>query len=294
MVDIFYYENEGKKYPFKGLVIDEEQMRVISNPKRIKILELLIKKGLLSGEEIASLMNEDVFSIYYHLRKLEESGLIHIKERIHVRNFEEKKYSFNVDALVLFLNRDFETKSFIRDQDSAFKGVIVVGSPDAHGKFNLRARDGYLAGILSHFLGNMGWDIDVALDTLFDKEEYESKNYIFVIGGPLTNMTTYELNKRMKVYYDEKMHYRSIRSEITKNQYNEENIALIGKIKMNDLWYVLLSGINIVSTELSINAFKSLYNEIINSEEEQYFVIEGIDKDSDGRIEHYEILERYP
>ncbi len=292
MANLFYYEEKGKRYVFRGKIIDEAQIKEVSNLKRIRILELLSKHELLSGEEIASIMKEDVFSIYYHLRKLEKARLVHLKNQTRIRNFEEKRYSFDADALVLFLNDEFKSKAPI-SEGSLLRGIIVVGSPDAHGKFNLRARDGYLAGVLGSFLGSKGWNIDVTFDTLFSEEDIKDGTYVFVIGGPLTNMLTYKLNKKMKVYYDEEVHYRGIRSSITKNQYNEESMALICKIIANKVPYVLLSGINIISTEISINAFKSIYDEIM-SRDEAYIIIEGVDRDSDGKMEDFEILERYP
>ncbi len=271
------YERSSKRFCYDALFISQEVFKILS-PFRVKLLSVIRDNPYITASEIAKKIGVDVFKIYYHLNVLNKYGLIDIEEK-KIGNLIEKKYSLGVDALFYPMVKP-SVEKYISKQI-----VIVVGSPDPHGQFNLRARDGFLAGEIAGFLGNKGYDVHVVLDV--DHEHADDIIYV-VIGGPLTNSLSYKLNAKLKIKYSEDKHYRSIHSTLSRAEYSDENISLIAK-KDN---YVIVSGINISSTTVGIFALKDVFDDILKHKE-AYLLLEGIDEDSDGIMEKYNVLERH-
>ncbi len=266
-------------------ITDEKDAILLSNPLRLKILSL-IGNGVSTAYDIAKELDEDLYNIYYHLRFLEKSGLVSV-EKEERRGFVAKYYTLKYDALLFLLSkgRKLHTEKTIS---------IVVGSPDAHGKFDLRARDGFLAGYIGNYLGSKGYDVRVFLDTLYDMDKNEEEDVVICIGGPLTNTLTYKLNKLIKVRFDEKSHYRTIISDITKKHYSDESIGIVIKMYYEDKQYIILSGTSLYSTEGVVYVFRDFISNLLNHDlKEKYYVLNILDKDSDGKPDNYEILEEY-
>ncbi len=266
-------------------IMDEKDAVFLSNPLRLKILSL-ISRGVGTAYDISKELNEDLYNIYYHLRSLEKSGLVSV-EKEERRGFVAKYHTLKYDALLFLLNkgRKLYTEKTIN---------IVVGSPDAHGKFDLRARDGFLAGYVGNYLGIRGYNVRMFLDTLYDIDKNEEEDVVICIGGPLTNTFTYKLNKLMKIRFDERSHYRTIVSDVTKKHYSDESVGIMIKIHYENKKYIVLSGTSLYSTEGVIYVFGEFVDTFLNNDlKEEYYVVNILDKNSDGKPDDYEILEEY-
>jgi DNA-binding transcriptional ArsR family regulator len=86
------------------IIDDVETLRILSDPLRIRILELVAEPA--SAKEIAPQLGIAQTKLYYHLNQLEEYGLIRVVQTRLVSGILEKKYqvsaySFRVDRALL-------------------------------------------------------------------------------------------------------------------------------------------------------------------------------------------------
>lgn len=86
-----------ERYVLKTL----EQLKVLTHPLRLKILELLTDKPMTT-KQVAQALGEDPLKLYYHVEALEKAGLIELVEKRLKANLQEKYYqavakSFTVD-----------------------------------------------------------------------------------------------------------------------------------------------------------------------------------------------------
>jgi DNA-binding transcriptional ArsR family regulator len=66
-----------------------------------------MRRGECSATDLAEILGQKVNNIYYHLRKLEDDGIINPPRSVVKRNYVEKYYSLN-DRFLLSLNVDEE------------------------------------------------------------------------------------------------------------------------------------------------------------------------------------------
>lgn len=97
--------------PQDKFIIDNlDTLRVISDPLRNQILELLILNQL-TVKQVAEKMGLAPSKLYYHIRQLEKQKLIHMVETRMVANLQEKYYraaanSYTVDPTLLSFQSD--------------------------------------------------------------------------------------------------------------------------------------------------------------------------------------------
>lgn len=88
-----------------------EQLKVLTHPLRLRILELLIEKPMTT-KQVAEALGEDPLKLYYHVEVLEQAGLIELVETRMKANLQEKHYravakDFSVDeSLFAFGGRE--------------------------------------------------------------------------------------------------------------------------------------------------------------------------------------------
>ncbi|TLZ90613.1 MAG: hypothetical protein E6K04_07170, partial [Methanobacteriota archaeon] len=102
--------------------------------------------------------------------------------------------------------------SFLEEfaRDGRFEGSIVVGSPYTHGPFNTTARDSPYAVELGFFLGRLfapPKGLVVRLDTEV-KALGPAKEDMILVGGPVANIITMDVNPHLAVNFDWKQVWR--------------------------------------------------------------------------------------
>jgi len=301
----------AKAQQVKGIEIlrDPEILRAALNPLAWKILNVMNEKPSYPSE-IAKKLKVNEQNIYYHIRNLQKSGLIECVS-------EEKKQGavckYFVPAAQIFgvelagikpktnlseidpLLKDFFFE-FIRK--GIFDGKVVVGAPTPHGPHLTEARDGHYAVHLGFLLGslcNLENRFVVALDVDIKAEKKQSQNMI-LIGGPVTNIISSDINSKLGVRFVWNNAWQ-ISSAITKRSYAQENCGLIAKVR--NPWdknksVILLSGLRYNGTKACIIAITQHAEKVLKDYSKQkdfYRVINGLDRDGDGKIDDVEILE---
>ena len=187
-------------------------------------------------------------------------------------------------------------KPFITE--SKLNSLIIVGSPDPHGPQKARSRDGYFGMDLALFLGSFVSfvpDFKVRLDTEVTEKELTENNLI-LIGGPIVNRITNKINEYMPIYFDEKK--KGIYSKLSKKTYFNDEIGIINKFKNpfnKDKSILLIAGIRNSGTKAGILSFLKHFDKLkkgnIYLPNIKSSVVEGIDLNSDGKIDDCEFLE---
>ena len=295
-----------------------ERLKSVLNKLSWKILQLLSEKEMYPME-VAKKLGVHEQKVYYHIRKLAKAGAIKVVREEEKKGATAKYYKATFPAMGVELpfgyqkidrfpvtNIDEKMKQFLSPliKDCVFNGKIVVGSPDPHGPFKVKARDGHYAAYLTFFLGqfvDLPDDFPIKLDVDVKAEKEESNNLILV-GGPGTNLITQEFNEFLPIRFnmmpsEHGFLLGGLVSEKTKKVYTADNIGLIAKIA--NPWnskksVIVLAGNKAVGTKACALALTKFWKKTLKNfgdEEKFAAVIQGFDLDGDGKVDSIEVLE---
>jgi len=301
-----------------GIFDRPDRLKAVANKLSWQILRLIGEREMYPIE-IAKKLGIHEQKVYYHIRKLAEAEVIkkvreEEKKGAIARYYQTAYPAFGVE--LPYGNRkttafnmpemDEKLKQFFSPflTNAVFDGKIVVGSPDPHGPFKARARDGHYAAHLSLFLGRyveLPDDFAVKLDVDV-KVEKEEKNNLILVGGPGTNLLTQEINEFLPTRFSVKSTeqgflFGGLNSQKTNNVYTSDNIGLIAKIV--NPWdqskqIIVIAGNKAVGTKACVLALTKFWNETLknfNATDAFAAVIQGFDLDGDGKVDAIEVLE---
>ncbi|MFH0875150.1 MAG: helix-turn-helix domain-containing protein [archaeon] len=298
-----------KKYYYTDLLLvdNPSALKIIDHPIRLKIVQMLAKKPMYPAE-IAKELKMHEQKVYYHIKQMTNTGILEVTERKEIRGTTAKKFSpkclsfavsfaENWKPFVEISKKENEkTANFLSDfiREGNLSANIVVGSPDPHGPFKARARDGHYAIDLGVFLGKyceLTKEFATKLDV--DVDLKDSRNLI-VVGGPVTNLICAEINNYLPAKFSDKEPWGIITKKST---YTEDSIGLIAKIRNpfnKDFSILVLAGIRFIGTKVAVMAITREIDLIITryaNLPEFYCVVHGYDLDGDGKIDSVELVE---
>ncbi|MEM5879337.1 MAG: S-layer protein [Candidatus Aenigmatarchaeota archaeon] len=302
-----YFVEEGKEGEkvFKSLVVEPKNLKVLSNELSMKILQELSKKPSCAMD-IARKLKQHEQKIYYHLRKLEKAGIVKLEKRVERVGAVAKIYSVPCPyiAVKLFDSEALEMKTKVKEleflspfiQKGKLNAVIVVGSPDPHGKYGAQASDGSAAIDLALFLGTFleSSTLNYKIDTQVREDDLQ-KNLI-LIGGPKANILIEKINDKLPIYFDTR-HEFNIVSSFSKNVYIEDEVGIIVKTESpfaKGREVLVLSGRRFKGTRAAIVAVVKYPRKVAEGNKLNggfARVVKGIDRDADGIIDDVEFLE---
>ena len=100
---------------------DLEQVKTLSDPRRLAILRLLMS-GPATLTQLGRSLGEHPAWVRHHIKKLEESGLVEISSTQITGGFVEKYYSAKANALLI--------QEMILPQSPQISTVVLMGSHD--------------------------------------------------------------------------------------------------------------------------------------------------------------------
>lgn len=296
---------DGNLFYDNALALRPESAVALNHPIRLKILKHLSRKPMYPAE-LASKLGLHEQKVYYHIRQMEP--ILEVIEKKEIRGTTAKKFaprSMNFSIALGFHgktldrleqgSRDNELNTFLQPfiSNQRLNTKIVVGSPDPHGPFKARARDGHYAIELALFLGShctltrkFSTMLDVDLDLKKDDEN------LILVGGPVTNLLMAKINDNLPAKFSEKRPW-GIKG---KGEYTDESIGLIAKIPhpFFNKSIMVVAGIRYAGTRAAVLALTRYSNLLLSrytGQKEFYSIVEGYDLDSDGKIDGIEILE---
>jgi DNA-binding transcriptional ArsR family regulator len=295
----FVKERGNKRKVFRAKEMEVRKMNVFGSELSVRIINELAKKPACAMD-LARALNEHEQKIYYHLRRLEKAGIISL-ERTEVRaGALTKIYKIDSPYIALKLFDDKSIEYFIRPKElellhpfiekGKMNSIIIVSSPDPHGRFGAASSDGYAAIDLALFLGSFlrEPEINYRLDTQVDEDDL--KKNLILVGGPKANIVVDRLNKFLPIYFDEKNEWQIV-STLSKNVYRDDDIGLIIKMRnpFNPKNYVLMfCGRRFKGTRAATLALIKHANELEKNNKFREGIarlVKGIDRDSDGIID---------
>jgi DNA-binding PadR family transcriptional regulator len=273
----------------------------------------LLAKGPNYPANIARQLNTHHQTVYYHMHRLEKSGLVRKVSGEKIRGGEANMYVLSTDGYavefevrehllptIYSASRSTVLESFFREFVSGgeLDGWIVVGSPEPHGPSKTQGRDGHYAVQLGFALGQfvrLPKAFPVKLDVDVKNEKLEGSN-LLLVGGPRTNMLSAEVTRFLPVQFKEGSFWGTI-VDSQGNQYGTEFDAIITKVKnpFNDSKYCFLAaGLSGAATKAAIIGLTNHSVKVLDGYEGGAFscVVRGVDLDGDGKVDNVEVLRR--
>ncbi len=306
-------EKNGKRTFCDAKILNNpSSLKLISHDIRIKILNLLSKTPMYAAE-VARELNLHEQKVYYHIKQLNNAGVLVITERKEIRGTVAKKYAPSHLNFAISLGGNWKPLAQIEDDsmdkklESFFEGFVkdkemnfrfVVGSPDPHGEFKAYSRDGHYATDLSMFMGSFA-RINKYFSVMLDvdvKKDKEQGNNLILVGGPVTNTFVAEINDLLPIKFSDSRPW-GIKSTRTSKEYTDDTIGIIAKIPnpfntQNSI--IVLAGIRFIGTKAAVLALTRHYPELLarySGQKSWAAVVQGFDLDGDGKIDSIEILE---
>jgi len=248
--------------------------------------------------------------VYYHINRLRRAGLLRVVREEHGQGAPARVLAPAAEAFALVLPGGGTAatgpaplvgpiRTFLGEfeKDGVLDAWIVLGAPTPHGPFLTAARDSPYATQLGLFLGRyfgLRRGLAVKLDTEVKAEGLEKGNLVLV-GGPVANIVSLDLNPRLAVTFDWKEVWR-LRSARTGKTYAEDTIGLVAKVAnpwREGAWILLLAGLHYSGTIASLLAVTDHTDALLRGYEggELYRVVQGLDRDGDGRLDDVHVLE---
>ena len=285
-----------------------ERLGPLGSPESWRILTELARKPDYPGA-VARRLRMHEQTVYYHIHRLEKEGLIRVVREERRHGAVSRIFAPAAEAFALELPTTSGTRAPARrvvpERARAFLerfvregGVLVIGSPYQHGPYLTVARDSPFAVHLALFLGSAlapGAEVTVRLDTETKAGGLEKRN-LLLVGGPVANIITLDLNPHLKVAFDWRQAWR-MRSSLTGREYTDEGVGLLARIP--NPWnpkseIVMFSGLHHAGTEASVLALTAHSDRVLGDfvpGREFYRVVQGLDRDGDGRTDFVEVLE---
>lgn len=303
-------KEKGRFYYTDTKLLDGPVLKLINHSLRLRMLKMLSKEPMYASE-IAKRLNMHEQRIYYHIKQLLNAGVLDIVEKKEIRGTVAKRYSpsslnFTISldgkwkeiGSLITKEREEKLNKFLGPfiKEGELSASIVVGSPDPHGPYKARARDGHYAVDLALFLGQFTrtlerFSVKLDVDTDIDKPEN-----LILVGGPVTNLAFAKINSCLPVKFSSEEPWELV-SERTQKRYSDDATGLIARIphfKDSSKTLLVLAGIKYGGTKAAIIALTRHYKELLqtfNSQKAWASVVQGFDLDGDGKIDSIEVLE---
>lgn len=306
-----YFVEEDRRFEkiYESLLIkNPKHLRSLSNELALKILNALSKKPSCAID-LARKFGEHEQKIYYHLRNLEKIKLIKVlrKEervgaiaKIYTVNFPVISFKLFEGPKVVSRKMSYREISFLHPfvKEGKFNALIIVSSPDPHGRYGAQSSDGYVGTDLGLFFGSLINSVrlpNYKLDTQVNEKDL--KKNLILIGGPKANMIVDRINRKLPIYFDRKDEWKLV-SRISKRVYVEDDVGIFVRMKnpfnpKNEI--MVLAGKRFKGTRAATMALikhipelerGNIYNPSVIAK-----VVRAMDRDADGIIDDCTFLE---
>ncbi|MCL4400828.1 MAG: winged helix-turn-helix domain-containing protein [Candidatus Parvarchaeota archaeon] len=304
----FILKTDNGEYSVNDTKIIEnpDHLRAASNKLAIELLRILTKKPA-SLAELSKMLKIPQKKVLALITELEKMGMVAVQgntpKRGDIYKPAASSFAFELtDAKIKLAIKeqginDEGTSKFYRKfiKDGKFDGYIVVGSPDPHGEYKSIARDTHYALYLTMFFGQfceLPKNFPIVLDTDVIARNLFKQNLI-VIGGPVTNLITRDINHSMPIKFEkeegwglknkEGVHTRDYEGAVEKirNPFDKtKDVILLGGVR----------NIGTLSSILAATRFSKLTFRTYNDEPLWSVLVRGYDIDGDGEIDSIETV----
>ncbi len=288
------------------LVRSAEELKALSSPGAIRIFKEYSTPSC--PIDIAEKLSIHEQKVYYHTKRFKKLGFLKEVKSEQRHGTVARFYQATQEAFILTLGHEQNMITMRNPMFSLFlepfivngemNSTIVVGSPDPHGPFNLRASDGCCAIDLALFLGsflNKAEKPNYKLDV--EMRNNDMKNNLILIGGPSVNMTTRKVSKFLPVSIETEGQ-TAIHSKITGKRYadDEDGMVVVAPNPFSSKHKIMImAGKRFQGTRAAvitvIKGLDMLFEGRKSTDSLIYNIVKGKDSDGNGTIDSFEILE---
>jgi len=271
-------------------LVSRGELKLLLEPTRWKILGLLAKKPDYASAVARELgLNEQL--VHYHFNQLKKSGVISVVRTEERRGALTRFFGVKDRAFAVLLREQWEETPVPEIVSGfytkgAFDAKIVVGSPDPHGPFQARARDGFYAADLALYLGSLSSSAKpcVRLDT--EVRDDELKGNVILVGGPIVNLVTARINDSLPIRIATGDRHSVYSQKTEKHYYEKSGFVLRTKNPWGEGELLVVAGKSIAGTKAAILSIVQSAELLSGAN-----VVKGVDLDGDGVVDAAEILE---
>ncbi|NJL43813.1 MAG: hypothetical protein HC945_00595, partial [Nitrosarchaeum sp.] len=172
--------------------------------------------------------------------------------------------------------------------------ALVIGSPEPHGPLLARAQDAFAALDLALFLGSF-CTVPPEGKVVRDTDLVNVKQNLIVVGGPVVNKITQRVQTYLPIRFDSES---LTHSELSERTYTREGVGTVQLIR--NPWskshsILVLAGRRWLGTQAAIFACTRRLDRLSKGNAVRKsvlaHVVEGADRDSDGRLDWVDVLE---
>lgn len=285
--------SEGKS--IDATIISTEQLPTVTI-ERLRILKTLNEPK--TPARLAKELKMRLQTIYYHLRLLKEQQLV-------IESGQPRQYASNAPAVAAIID-ETKWKPFTVERQRTpeylkplikggfFDAKIIIGSPEAHGKYRARGTEFCIAELAMHLGNYASFEYPLYyLDT--EVRDAVKKENLILLGGPKVNTLVEEANRHLPIRFDEKTF--AIHSTLSGKKYGENaGVLEICQSPFNPAKKIMvIAGLNHTATRVAILAMLKERKKLEqnNSADPNVFakVVQGYDEDGDGIVDTVEVLE---
>ncbi|MFH1511593.1 MAG: helix-turn-helix domain-containing protein, partial [Candidatus Woesearchaeota archaeon] len=300
----FIVREQDSTFSYDSLLMlqNPESLGIVSHPIRVRMLKLLAEQPMYPAE-LAKKMRMHEQKVYYHIKQLLNANVLELREKKDIRGTTAKKYapkglSFAVSLAshwesinkLMSSERERKIDMFLKPfiESGRLNAKVVVGSPDPHGPFKARARDGHYAVDLALFLGRfcsmpkqcaVNLDVDIELKTLGTN--------LILVGGPVTNLLTAKINDFLPAKFSDSKPW----GIVSNDSYTDDSVGLVARIPNPynpELGIIALAGIRYSGTKAAVIALTRFNQQVLQgfTNQKSFFsIVQGFDLDGDGSID---------
>ncbi|HVL47760.1 MAG TPA: S-layer protein [Candidatus Thermoplasmatota archaeon] len=308
-------DRDGETLSLPVRVVDPKRLRTALSPQAWAILRALVE-GPATLAEVARRCRVGSQRAHYHLRQMARSGLVSASRRAGERGARDVTVYDVEDGGFAVALREMAPAPKIAGAkpgerrylapfvvDGSLHATIVVGSPEPHGPYKARSKDGAHAIQLGLFLGTyltFPPEGSVKLDT--EIREDDLKRNLILVGGPAVNAVTARMNDGLPVRFEHHeaagVPYGAVVSDASRRTYLEDEIGVIVRAPnplSREHEILLLAGRRYTGTRAAVLAFTTRFDEVARGNAfrpgTDARIVEGVDADADGVVDAIEFRE---
>lgn len=307
-------DEAGQTLSLPVKVLDPAQLRTGLSPQAWRILQVLTSAPQTLAE-VARTCRIVEQRAHYHLRQMEEAGLVIAARRPGERGRDVKTYELADGGFAVTLRAAVPTPKIAQArpaerrylapfiEEGTLRALVVVGSPEPHGPLKARAKDGAHAVELGLFLGaflTYPPHGGVKLDT--ETRDADLKGNLILVGGPAVNAVAARVNDALPVrfaHHDASgAAYGALVSDCSRRTYLEEELGVLVRAP-NPLSpgheVLLVAGRRAAGTRAAVLALTTRLDDVAKGNAFRVGtdarVVEGVDADADGVVDAVEFRE---
>jgi DNA-binding transcriptional ArsR family regulator len=304
------------KVSYDSILVHPKKMNIFNSDLSLKIINELVKEPGCAMD-LARRLGQHEQKIYYHIRKMEDAGVIRMSNI-------EKRYGMNAKIYSVVspvistkiyddgheVEKKIQENPHIGDpdvqeflmpfvKDGKLNAKIIVGDPNEHGRFDLRSKEGSYVHDFSLMLGSIASSMEFPcfiMDTEVRESDLKNNNLI-LIGNMRTNTIVDGIKEHLPIEFRSEGHF-SFYSKKSRTAHMDPRTGYVIKTKNpfnHGKMIMVIGGIRTRGTRAAVVALTQSLKKLIEKNDSKngdfLRIVKGLDKGGRGIVDSFEVLE---